>query len=323
MKKRLKRQRQNIIKIVKLFLILFFFYLSLFSLKYLDKVNINLGISNEEFIKYIILSSNHNIDYEYNRKTSITKVFNYFSSFNFYEPSTIIDTNYKSLVNTDKLVIKEEPNIEDKKEELPLVYIYNTHNLENYRETNNLYSFIPNITTANYILQSKLKELGINSIVEANKVSDILSANNWSYASSYKVSRMFMESAKEKYPSLKYFVDLHRDSVTGSNSTINIDGISYARILFVIGLENRNYQENKEVAMNLNNRINSMYPNLSRGLYEKKGIGVNGVYNQDFSKFTMLVEIGGVDSTLEEVNNSTQILAKVLYDYIGDNLNED
>ncbi len=323
MKKRIKRTRRIQVFFIKLIFILIAIFFSSHLIKNLDHFDLNLGISDREFLKYLITSSNHNIDYEYNNKIAITKVFNYFSSFDFYEPSSIIDLTYKDLVTVPEPIIKEEiPKIVEIKEELPLVYIYNTHPLENYRSTANLYNFTPNITTASYILQSKLKELGIISLVEENSVADILRVNNWSYASSYKVSRMFLNSVKEKNPSLKYFVDLHRDSITGNLSTITINNKSYARFLFVIGLENSNYKANREVAVTLSNKINSLYPDLSRGIYEKKGAGVNGVYNQDFDKNTMLVEIGGVDNNLEQVNSSTEILAKILYDYIGDDKNE-
>ena len=61
--------------------------------------------------------------------------------------------------------------------------------------------------------------------------------------------------------------------------------------------------------------------NVVGGIYEKSGKGVNGVYNQDFNRNTMLIEIGGVDSNLNSVFNSTEIIAKSLYYIFGD-LNE-
>ena len=71
--------------------------------------------------------------------------------------------------------------------------------------------------------------------------------------------------------------------------------------MFVLGLENENYLENKKVISEINDYLNLNYKGLSRGIYEKKGSGVNGVYNQDFSPNTMLIEIGGVDNTIDEV----------------------
>ena len=92
--------------------------------------------------------------------------------------------------------------------------------------------------------------------------------------------------------------------------------------MFVLGLENKNYKENKNLISKMNEYLNKFYPGLSRGIYEKSGKGVNGVYNQDFHKNVMLIEIGGVDSNLNSVFNSTEIIARALYDVIGD-LNEE
>ena len=116
-----------------------------------------------------------------------------------------------------------------------------------------------------------------------------------------------------------YFIDLHRDSVKRSITTTEIDGVSYAKTMFLLGLENENYMKNKEVMTSLNNYLDSNYKGLSRGIYEKQGYGVNGIYNQDFNSNTMLIEVGGVDNTIDEVANSLKIIANCLYNYIESN----
>ena len=89
--------------------------------------------------------------------------------------------------------------------------------------------------------------------------------------------------------------------------------------MFLLGLENENYKENKEKITILNDYLNKNYKGLSRGIYEKKGANVNGVYNQDFSRNVFLIEVGGVDNTIEEVNNTLKVIANMLYDYISKN----
>ena len=120
------------------------------------------------------------------------------------------------------------------------------------------------------------------------------------------------------YPTLNYFIDIHRDSVGEDITTTTINNKVYAKILFVLGLENKNYKENKVLITKLNDYLNSHYKGISRGIYEKKGSGVNGVYNQDFHPNTILIEIGGVDNNMESVVNSTEIIAESLYYIIGD-----
>lgn len=220
----------------------------------------------------------------------------------------------KSFINDKKEVKKEFVY----NEQVPIVYIYNTHSDEEYSyEKNNSYNIIPTVKEANYILESELKKLGILSVIEQNQTTKIVNERNLPYSSSYKVSRELLENKKIEYPSLIYFIDLHRDSVERNITTVEINGKTYARIMFLLGLENSNYEENKQVMTSLNNYLDTNYKGLSRGIYEKKGKGVNGIYNQDFNKNTMLIEVGGVDNTIEEVSNSLKVIAECLYEYIN------
>jgi stage II sporulation protein P len=131
---------------------------------------------------------------------------------------------------------------------------------------------------------------------------------------------MYLENAKKKNSSLLYFVDLHRDSVSKKISTITINGKSYAKTMFLLGLENANYKENEKIIKKLDNWLDINYPGLSRGIYKKSGKGVNGVYNQDFSKNCILIEVGGSENTTEEVANSIEVIAQMLNYYLGDSL---
>ena len=126
-----------------------------------------------------------------------------------------------------------------------------------------------------------------------------------------------MEIAKKKYSSLNYYIDIHRDSVGKSLATTTYNNKTYAKILFVIGLENKNYKDNLKNAEKLNSIIKNKIPNISRGIIKKQGKGVNGVYNQDFSPNVFLIEVGTKDSTKEEVINTINILKESLLEYIG------
>ena len=199
-----------------------------------------------------------------------------------------------------------------------IVYIYNTHSDEEYSyQKNDLYNITPTVKTASYILEDELKKLGINSIVESKKTIDIVNERNLAYSDSYKVSRELMEEQKLKNNSLIYFIDLHRDSVKKNITTTKINDISYAKVMFLLGLENKNYIENKKIISNMNDFLNENYRGLSRGIYEKKGKGVNGVYNQDFNANTILIEVGGVDNTIDEVSNSLKVIANMLYNNLN------
>lgn len=201
--------------------------------------------------------------------------------------------------------------------EKPIVYIYNTHQLEEYNMQMLFdYSVKPNVMIASYVLKEKLNELSIPSIVETANIKEYLNANRLNYSYSYTASKYYAEKALKKYPSIRYLIDIHRDSTKIDKTLYQKDGKEYAKILFLIGIENPNYQKNLDLAVDFNEYITSDYSGISRGIYKKGGKGVNGVYNQNLSENAMLIEIGGVDNTIEQVYNTCEVLAKKLSEFI-------
>ncbi len=45
------------------------------------------------------------------------------------------------------------------------------------------------------------------------------------------------------------------------------------------------------------------------------GAGRNGVYNQDVSENALTIEMGGVDNTMEQLYNTTEVFAEVFSEY--------
>ena len=88
--------------------------------------------------------------------------------------------------------------------------------------------------------------------------------------------------------------------------------------MFVVGLENPNYEYNLRNAQRLEGLIKEYDESLSRGILQKQGKGVNGVYNQDFNEQTFLIEVGGQYNNIEQINNTLKILAKKIYEYINE-----
>ena len=289
-----KSHRKNVI-----FILIAFIFIMLFifiSMK-------NLSSNHTSFVNFL-LEQNGFI------KRQDSPVLSYFIS----NLDLLLDDYYfKEDIEKESIIVykEQEDNKDDIKQQEPLVYIYSSHDNEKYSDNKS-------VLDVNKLLQEKLSLYKINSIVEENRVSTFLDKENLNYNKSYLISRRFLEEVILKYPTLNYFIDIHRDSVDGKVTTTIINNKSYAKIMFVLGLDNPNYLENKKVIMKLNDFINKHYPNLSRGIYEKKGSGVNGVYNQDFHKNTILIEVGGIDNNYEEVLNSTEIITKALYHIIGD-----
>ncbi len=222
----------------------------------------------------------------------------------------------------EEVILPEEDKIEEQEQKnLPIVYLYNTHQAETYTTSNiEPYNIEPTVLMNSYMLKEKLAKMGINCLVEEENIPELLQIHQWNYASSYKLTRLLMEDAKKENPSLTYFVDLHRDSVGHSISTTTINDVSYAKVMFLIGLENENYKANLAFTEKLNDLIEAKYPGISRGIYKKEGPGVNGVYNQDFSPKTILIEVGGEENTIDEVNHTMDAIADILGNVIREEM---
>lgn len=235
-----------------------------------------------------------------------------------------IELKNDEVVNNDDN-ISEKLEIDNKVENelIPIVYIYNTHQEEKYQSTQlEAYNISATVLLASKILKEYLEDLGIGVLVEEENVSDTLHSLNWKYGYSYRVSRMFMENAVKEVSTLRYFIDLHRDSSVYEKTTTKINGENYARLLLVVGLDHINYAPNLELAEKLREKINNYDKNLFRGVMKKSGAGVNGIYNQDFSPNTMLIEVGGQYNNISEVNNTLKVLAQILAEYIKEDLSE-
>lgn len=285
--------------------------------------------SNEEFINFLLNNGNAAIGKNEKIPKILNKTINYILNIDLTKPSSLFNENIIGYSEEEKVDNSEldrlkqvsyymtDPNKKEVKE--PFIYIYNSHQLENYNNANlEIYGITPNVLMASYLLKEKLNDLGLPSIVEDTNITEFLSLNNWNYASSYKASRIFMLDKQNTYPSIKYFIDIHRDSVGKNLTTTKINNKSYARILFVVGLEHKNYNKNLDLANNINSLFEKYYPGLSRGVYKKEGPNVNGIYNQDISPNVMLIEVGGVDNNIEEVMNTINAISDVLKKYIGD-----
>lgn len=308
MKKRFKSRKKlnNLKKIIYLIFILIGFFLSYLYFYY----KVRNMISSEDYLNYLLkVGFNKQIDSSYIKSSILSNI-------TFDNTSVTENNNDDTSQITDKSNTKEVLNSTK-----PIIYIYSTHDTEGYFSSYfNIYNIKPDVKIASYYLQEKLNDLGLNTIVEKRMIKDALNKNNWVYKDSYKASRIYLENTYQNNTSLKYFIDLHRDSSLKSKTTTTIDGKSYARVMFLVGLEHDNYNANLKVATDINNLIKAIYPSLTRGIYKKSGPGVNGIYNQDFNSNCILIELGGQYNTMLEVSNTIDILAKILYDYIGENI---
>ena len=199
---------------------------------------------------------------------------------------------------------------------IPSVYIYSTHEKEEYSNKYfENYNISPTVITASYILKDYLEDYNIASVIEEGSVTDILKQNNWSYARSYDASKILIEN-KIKEQDYKLIIDLHRDAIPLNYTLLEYNEKKYAKILFVVGAEHEGYEQNLALANTLNDLLNKEVPNITRGISKKSGTGVNGIYNQNLSPKSVLIELGGQYNEIEELNNTIEVLAKVILTYL-------
>lgn len=219
-----------------------------------------------------------------------------------------VSNNYDSIEN---VVVEENKDI---------VYVYNTFQTDKYKSNYfNSYSVSSYVTQASFMLKEYLSSFNIGSIVEEESVVKVLKEQNIMYSNTYAASRILMEEASKNHPDLEMFFDLQVSDYEREATTVEIDGENYAKILFVVGTDNGTYLENQEFATELNGILESINPALSRGVSLRGGVGYQGIYNQDFSSKVLLIQVGGINNTIDEVNRSMKILAEVIATYKEEN----
>lgn len=302
-KKRVKKI--NLIKIIFI-IISIYLIIKLFNIKLNFKLNDDLVKS---FISDNTYSSNNNIFKNILNNNTHTLINN---------PSGLLATNFY----INKKIDKEDIDIKEvalNKEDNPIVYLYNSHQKEDYSmEYMEDYNVNPTVLMVSFMMKERLDKMGLYTIVEEASISDYLSKNDMKYYQSYEASRHYLINTMEKYDSIKLYIDIHRDAVTHEISTTNIDGMECAKIMFVVGKEHDNYLKNLEFTKKLNDLIKEKYPTITRGVLEKEGKNVNGIYNQDLGSNIMLIEVGGNYNNIVEVMNTLDIIIPIIGDYINE-----
>jgi stage II sporulation protein P len=198
----------------------------------------------------------------------------------------------------------------------PKVYIYSSHywesflSLPEFKEKNitdpdKATHKTKNITLVGKQLGTELEQRGIRSIVQKNY-------EEIPYEKAYEASADLVQTVRAtESKQIDYFIDIHRDSRRKKDTTVQIDGETYASIWIVIGTKaNPNWKQNYEEALKIKKVMDRMYPNLLPRVVTKND--GHGEYNQSISSRSLLFEIGGVDNSLEETYRSAGALADVL-----------
>lgn len=206
---------------------------------------------------------------------------------------------------------ENKPAAGDKK----AVFVYHSHSRESWypelgEDAKDPNSKTKNITLVGKRLADKLEELGVGAMHSDTDYPTAIKDYRWEL--SYKYSMKTVKEALASSKDLAFMFDIHRDSQKREYTTVDIDGKSYAQVYFIIGHRNPNWKENEKVAAKIHDALEKDYPGISRGIWGKTANTGNAEYNQSLSTGNVLVEIGGVENTLEESYRTAEALAKAV-----------
>ncbi|MFS0765022.1 MULTISPECIES: stage II sporulation protein P [Peribacillus] len=249
-----------------------------------------------------------------------------------YESSPPVDVLNEerdaSLQNLDEIEEPEKGVADQPKQTTngrKVVEIYHSHNRESYlpylkgvTNPDLAYHSKINITKLGERMVEDMADKGIGSSLDKTDIMGNLNNKGLNYAKSYQESRKSVQTALANNKDLEYIIDIHRDSKRKKHTTINIKGKDYAKIAFVVGGNNPNFEKNAALANKLHKALEKKYPGISRGVMKQGGAGHNGVYNQDLSGNAMLLEIGGVDNTFEEMYLTVDAFTEVFSEFYWD-----
>ncbi|MBE6149409.1 MAG: hypothetical protein E7170_01635 [Firmicutes bacterium] len=280
----------------KLIVVIMFILLYIFITPYFK--NYELKKPNNDFVNRMLKKSNY---YFYPNDINgnwFSSFINFINNIDINKPLTIVEKKFYRTSNINIEFGYIQNDIVDK----PKVFIYSTHPNEKFSDGKT-------IIEASHLLQTKLNELGVMTIVSERSVDDYLANNNLDFNDSYQATRQFLKDALNEYDSLELIIDLHRDGTTKEISTATIDGKDYAKIMFVMDKRLTNI----EFAKKLDNIILSK-ANITRGIYDKR----NYHFNQDLNDKVVLIEMGGNNNNFSEVENSIDILAQSIKELIDE-----
>ena len=140
-----------------------------------------------------------------------------------------------------------------------------------------------------------------------------------SYSRAYDLAADTIQRYLKKYPSIQYVFDVHRDAVIRENGdyirpiTV-IEGEITAQIMLLVGTNEKgadhpDWETNMTVAATLQKKLTTDYTAFARP------INIRGAsFNEQFTKGSLLIEIGSAANTLSEAKNAARHLT---YSMIG------
>ncbi len=128
------------------------------------------------------------------------------------------------------------------------------------------------------------------------------------YNGSYGRSAETVAAYQEKYPSITYVLDVHRDAVEDAGGRqyklISAEDPRMAQVCFIMGVNHEGWEENLKLAVAVQRTLVQDYPTLMRPISL-----INANYNQSMSRGSVLVEVGAAGNSLDEAIYAGRVFA--------------
>ena len=203
----------------------------------------------------------------------------------------------------------------------PLVLILHTHSTEAYAPEGavrlpaggNPRSIDPeeSVVAVGAVLAETLQAKGIPTIhcTFGHDLED--------YTGAYDREKQTILAYLEKYPSIRYIFDVHRDSIEGSGgSTVKTaaraQGETVAQLMLVVGTNERganhpHWEKNLGYALALQAALSSAHPGLMRA------VNLRGAsFNEQYTPCSLLLEVGAAGNTLHEAKRAAALFGNAV-----------
>lgn len=196
----------------------------------------------------------------------------------------------------------------------PVVLILHTHATEAYaasadegfRSTSDEQS----VVSVGAVIAERLTESGISTL-HCTKRFDSPDFNM-----AYYNAALTIREYLEEYPSISYIFDIHRDSIVSDDGyvcpTVEVGGEPVAQMMFVVGTDHGGsghvgWRDNLALAARLQKSLTDDTPRLMRSVNLR-----SASFNEQYTKGSLLIEIGSCASTLTEAVNAAELLSVAL-----------
>lgn len=209
----------------------------------------------------------------------------------------------------------------------PLVLILHTHTSEAYLDAPAAYlegeigdvtystDAARNVTAVGAELARALKENGITAI-HCTVMHDV-PALGGAYERSAETVRQYLED----YPTIRYVIDLHRDSVTTDagelvRAVVGEGEAATAQVMAVVGSDangtaHPNWEENLALALGLRELLNADGGEVCRPVFLR-----NASFYQELAPHSILLEIGTSGNSLDEAKRAARLVGDALANLI-------